>query len=78
MLIIDLSSKWSGFPIYQAQSGSYGCCLVQTNPASGFAQDQIIAVAELGNVMGDSNGFTQWQEGTVTEIRDGRVFLDGP
>lgn len=78
MIAIDLSSKWSGFPIYDAQTGTYGCCLVRTNPASGFTQGQVIAVAELGNVPGNSDGFLQWQAGTITAIRDGRVFVEGP
>lgn len=78
MIAIDLSTKWNGFPIYDAQAGSYGCCLVETNPEKNFVVGQVIAVAELGNVPGDSDGLKQWQAGTVTAIKDGRVFVQGP
>lgn len=71
-VILHTDSKWAGFPIYEAQVGTYGMALVETDPASGFSQGQSMQFAVLA-----SWGTTPWQNGVVTDVEDGLVFIAG-
>jgi hypothetical protein len=71
-VILQTDTKWAGFPIYDAQVGTYGMALVETDPASGFVLGQSVQFAVLA-----SFGTTPWQNGVITNVEDGRVFIAG-
>jgi hypothetical protein len=71
-VILQTDTKWAGFPIYDGQVGTYGMALIETVPPSGFVEGQSVQFAILA-----SNGTTPWQNGVVTNVEDGRVFIAG-
>jgi hypothetical protein len=71
-VILQTDTKWAGMPFYDAQSGTVGMALVEVDPPSGFAPGQLVQFAVLA-----SYGTTPWQNGVITNVEDGRVFIAG-
>ncbi|MGE0406972.1 MAG: hypothetical protein AB7O65_11785 [Candidatus Korobacteraceae bacterium] len=71
-VILQTDTKWAGFPFYDAQVGTYGQATVEVNPPSGFVEGQAVQFAITA-----AWGTTPWQNGVVTDIEDGRVFISG-
>lgn len=74
-IVLKTDSKWFGKPIYDAQVGTYGMCLVEMDPESGFYVGQAVQFAVLGNVPGTTDGMTSWQDGIVTNLGENQVFV---
>lgn len=71
-VILFTDTKWTGFPVYDAQVGTYGMGLVEMNPDRPYALGQSVQFAVLS-----SYGTTPWQNGVISNIVDGQVTVTG-
>lgn len=70
VVVLHTDTKWSGFPIYDAQVGTYGMSLVEMDPDSPYVVGQQVQFAVLA-----SFGTTPWQDGSIANIEPGFVTV---
>jgi hypothetical protein len=71
-VVLHTDTKWPGFPIYDAQVGTYGMSLVEMNPDSPYAIGQQVQFAVLATY-----GTTPWQDGFIANIVDTYITVTG-
>jgi hypothetical protein len=74
-IVLKTDSKWQDHPFYDAQVGTVGMCLVEVDPDRNYYVNQPVQFAILGNVPGETNGTTPWQDGVVSNISEGWVSI---
>jgi hypothetical protein len=71
-VVLQTDTKWTGFPIYDAQVGTYGMGLVEMNPGPPFTEGQQVQFAVLG-----SFGTIPWQNGVIGPTVDSQIYVYG-
>jgi hypothetical protein len=71
-VVLFTDTKWTGFPVYDAQVGTYGMGLVEMNPDRPYQIGQQVQFAVYSMM-----GTIPWQNGVITDIIDGLITVTG-
>jgi hypothetical protein len=71
-VVLLTETKWMGFPIYDAQVGTYGMGIVEMNPNAPYVLGQPVQFAVVSTW-----GTTPWQNGVITNIVDSFITVSG-
>jgi hypothetical protein len=71
-VVLFTDTKWTGFPIYDAQVGTTGMGLVEVDPDRPYTLGQQVEFAVMSFW-----GTTPWQNGVITNIVDSYITISG-